>query len=129
MLTFLPLEQIDEMDKWEGAKLNEAKEILAYELTKLVHGEEEAKKAKEASHALFAGGGVSAHMPTVEVTADDLYNDKLDIMAVLVKASLCESRSDARRAVQQGASLWMVRKLQTSVPVTRSMSLPEKERS
>ena len=102
MLTFLPLEQIDEMDKWEGAKLNEAKEILAYGLTKLVHGEEEAKKAKEASHALFAGGGVSAHMPTVEVTADDLYNDKLDIMAVLVKASLCESRSDARRAVQQG---------------------------
>ena len=102
MLTFLSLEQIDEMDKWEGAKLNEAKEILAYELTKLVHGEEEAKKAKEASHALFAGGGVSAHMPTVEVTADDLYNDKLDIMAVLVKASLCESRSDARRAVQQG---------------------------
>ena len=102
MLTFLPLEQIDEMDKWEGAKLNEAKEILAYELTKRVHGEEEAKKAKEASHALFAGGGVSAHMPTVEVTADDLYNDKLDIMAVLVKASLCESRSDARRAVQQG---------------------------
>jgi tyrosyl-tRNA synthetase len=102
MLTFLPLEQIDEMDKWEGAKLNEAKEILAYELTKLVHGEEEAKKAKEASHALFAGGGISAHMPTVEVTADDLYNDKLDIMAVLVKASLCESRSDARRAVQQG---------------------------
>ena len=102
MLTFLPLEQNDEMDKWEGAKLNEAKEILAYELTKLVHGEEEAKKAKEASHALFAGGGVSAHMPTVEVTADDLYNDKLDIMAVLVKASLCESRSDARRAVQQG---------------------------
>lgn len=102
MLTFLPLEQIDEMEKWEGAKLNEAKEILAYELTKLVHGEEEAKKAKEASHALFAGGGVSAHMPTVEVTADDLYNDKLDIMAVLVKASLCESRSDARRAVQQG---------------------------
>lgn len=102
MLTFLPLEQIDEMDKWEGAKLNEAKEILAYELTKLVHGEEEAEKAKETSHALFAGGGVSAHMPTVEVTADDLYNDKLDIMAVLVKASLCESRSDARRAVQQG---------------------------
>ena len=102
MLTFLPLEQIDEMDKWERAKMNEAKEILAYELTKLVHGEEEAKKAKEASHALFAGGGVSAHMPTVEVTADDLYNDKLDIMAVLVKASLCESRSDARRAVQQG---------------------------
>ena len=102
MLTFLPLEQIDEMDKWEGAKLNEAKEILAYELTKLVHGEEEATKAKESSHVWFAGGVVSARMPTVEVTADDLYNDKLDIMAVLVKASLCESRSDARRAVQQG---------------------------
>lgn len=129
MLTFLPLEQIDEMDKWEGAKLNEAKEILAYELTKLVHGEEEAKKAKEASHALFAGGGVSAHMPTVEVTADDLYNDKLDIMAVLVKASLCESRSDARLPYSRVESLWTVRKLQTSVPVTRSTSLPEKERS
>ena len=102
MLTFLPLEQIDEMDSWEGAKLNEAKEILAYELTMLVHGVDEEEKANEASHALFAGGGVSAHMPTVEVTAEDLYNDKLDIMAVLVKASLCESRSDARRAVQQG---------------------------
>ena len=102
MLTFLPLEEIDEMGKWEGAQLNQAKEILAYELTKLVHGEEEAEKAKEASHALFSGAGVSANMPTVEVTEDDLVDGKMDIMAVLVKAGLCESRSDARRAVQQG---------------------------
>lgn len=102
MLTFLPLEQIDEMESWEGAQLNEAKEILAYELTKLVHGEEEAQKAKEASHALFAGNGVSADMPTVEVTKADFADGKMDIMAVLVKASLSDSRSDARRAVQQG---------------------------
>ena len=102
MLTFLPLEQIDEMDKWEGAQLNEAKEILAFELTKMVHGEEEAEKAKEASHALFSGAGASANMPTIEVNADDFANGTMDIMAVLVKAGLCESRSDARRGVQQG---------------------------
>ena len=102
MLTFLPLEEIDEMAKWEGAQLNQAKEILAYELTKLVHGEEEAEKAKEASHALFSGAGVSANMPTVTLTEEDLVDGKMDIMAVLVKAGLCESRSDARRAVQQG---------------------------
>ena len=102
MLTFLPLEQIDEMDKWEGAQLNEAKEILAYELTKMVHGEEEAEKAKEASHALFSGAGASANMPTIEVNADDFANGNMDIMAILVKAGLCESRSEARRAVQQG---------------------------
>lgn len=102
MLTFLPLEEIDEMEKWEGAQLNQAKEILAYELTKLVHGEEEAEKAKEASHALFSGAGVSANMPTVEIAEEDLVDGKMDIMAVLVKAGLCESRSDARRAVQQG---------------------------
>ncbi len=102
MLTFLPLEEIDEMEKWEGAQLNQAKEILAYELTKLVHGEEEAQKAKEASHALFSGAGVSANMPTVKVSEEDLVDGKMDIMAVLVKAGLCESRSDARRAVQQG---------------------------
>lgn len=102
MLTFLPLEEIEAMESWEGAQLNEAKEILAYELTKLVHGEEEAQKAKEASHALFSGAGVSANMPTVELSEDDLVNGRMDIMAVLVKASLCESRSDARRAVQQG---------------------------
>ena len=102
MLTFLPLEQIDEMDKWEGAQLNEAKEILAFELTKMVHGEEEAEKAKEASHALFSGAGASANMPTIEVNADDFANGTMDIMAVLVRAGLCESRSEARRGVQQG---------------------------
>ena len=102
MLTFLPLEQIDEMDKWEGAQLNEAKEILAFELTKMVHGEEEAVKAKDASHALFSGAGASEHMPTIEVSADDFAAGNMDIMAVLVKAGLCDSRSDARRAVQQG---------------------------
>ena len=102
MLTFLPLEEIEKMDSWEGAQLNEAKEILAYELTKLVHGEEEAEKAKEASHALFSGSGDSANMPTVEVTAEDFAERDMDIMAVLVKAGLCESRSEARRAVQQG---------------------------
>ena len=102
MLTFLPLEQIDEMDKWEGAQLNEAKEILAFELTKMVHGEEEAEKAKEASHALFSGAGASANMPTIEVNGDDFANGTMDIMAVLVKAGLCESRSEARRGVQQG---------------------------
>ena len=102
MLTFLPLEEIEKMDSWEGAQLNEAKEILAYELTKLVHGEEEAEKAKEASHALFSGSGDSANMPTVEVAAEDFAERDMDIMAVLVKAGLCESRSEARRAVQQG---------------------------
>ncbi len=102
MLTFLPLEQIDEMDKWEGAQLNEAKEILAFELTKMVHGEEEAQKAKAASHALFSGAGASEHMPTIEVSAEDFATGNMDIMAVLVKAGLCDSRSDARRAVQQG---------------------------
>ena len=102
MLTFLPLEEVEAMESWEGAQLNEAKEILAFELTKLVHGEEEAQKAKEASHALFSGAGDLAHMPTVEVTADDFAERDMDIMAVLVKAELATTRSDARRAVQQG---------------------------
>ena len=102
MLTFLPLEQIDEMDHWEGAQLNQAKEILAYELTKLVHGEEEANKAQEGARALFSGAGDTTNMPTVTVTADDFAERDMDIMAVLVKAGLCDSRSDARRAVQQG---------------------------
>ena len=102
MLTFLPLEEIDAMDSWEGAQLNEAKEILAYELTKLVHGEEEAAKAKEASHALFAGGGSHDNMPTVELSAENFADGDLDIMGLLVKAGLCESRGDARRNVQQG---------------------------
>ena len=102
MLTFLPLEQIDEMDHWEGSQLNQAKEILAYELTKLVHGEEEANKAQEGARALFSGAGDTANMPTVTVNADDFAERDMDIMAVLVKADLCDSRSDARRAVQQG---------------------------
>ncbi len=102
MLTFLPLEEIEAMDSWEGAQLNQAKEILAFELTKLVHGEEEAAKAREASHALFAGGGEHANMPTVEITADDMTDGAIDIMGLLVKTQLCESRGDARRNVQQG---------------------------
>ncbi len=102
MLTFLPLEEIDRMESWEGAQLNEAKEILAFELTKLVHGEEEAAKAKEASHALFAGGANNANMPTVTVTAEDFPDGELDIISVLVKAGLCDSRGDGRRNIQQG---------------------------
>lgn len=102
MLTFLPLKEIDKMESWEGAQLNEAKEILAFELTKLVHGEEEAAKAKEASHALFAGGANNANMPTVTVTAEDFPDGELDIISVLVKAGLCDSRGDGRRNIQQG---------------------------
>ena len=102
MLTFLPLEEIEAMDFWEGAQLNQAKEILAFELTKLVHGEEEAAKAREASHALFAGGGDHANMPTIEITEEDLVDGAIDIMGLLVKTELCESRGDARRNVQQG---------------------------
>ena len=102
MLTFLPLEQIDEMDKWEGSQLNKAKEILAYELTSLVHGEEEAKKAETAAKALFVGGGDSEHMPTTEITEADLTDGAMDIMTVLVKSGLCASKSDARRNIQQG---------------------------
>ena len=102
MLTFLPLEQIDEMDKWEGSQLNKAKEILAYELTSLVHGEEEAKKAEASAKALFAGGGGSENMPTTEITEDDLTDGAMDIMTILVKTGLCSSKSDARRNVQQG---------------------------
>lgn len=102
MLTFLPLDQIHAMETWEGAQLNEAKEILAFELTSLVHGEEEASKAKEASHALFAGGKDSAHMPTIELTDSDFAEGNPDILALLVKTGLAASRSEARRAVEQG---------------------------
>ena len=102
MLTFLPLEQIDEMEKWEGSQLNQAKEILAYELTNLVHGEEEAGKAQEASKALFAGGGSTENIPTA-VLADDQFTDgSIDILGILVAAGLAASRSEARRAVEQG---------------------------
>lgn len=101
MLTFLPLEQIDEMDSWEGAKLNDAKDILAFELTKLVHGEDEAVKAKNTSTAIFSSGD-SADMPSVEITAEDLRDGSIDIQAILVKAGLATSRSDARRSVEGG---------------------------
>ncbi|MBS7227444.1 MAG: tyrosine--tRNA ligase [Oscillospiraceae bacterium] len=102
MLTFLPLEQIDEMDKWEGSQLNKAKEILAYELTKLVHGEKEANKAETAARALFGGAGDSADMPTTELTDADFENGSINILSLLVAAGLCPSRGEARRLVQQG---------------------------
>ena len=101
MLTFLPLEQIDEMDKWEGSQLNTAIEILAFELTKLVHGEEEAAKAQESARALFSGGN-AANMPTATITEENLRDGEIDIMGLLVASGLCASRSEARRAVQQG---------------------------
>ena len=102
MLTFLPLEQIDEMESWEGSQLNRAKEILAYELTALVHGEEEAKKAEEAAKALFGGGADDSNMPCTELCSDDLSDGKLDIMTALVKSGLCASKSEARRNITQG---------------------------
>ena len=101
MLTFLPLEQIDEMDTWEGSKLNDAKDILAYELTELVHGKEEAEKARASAKALF-GAGADAEIPTANLTADDLTDGIIDILTVLVKSGLVQSKSEARRAVEQG---------------------------
>ena len=102
MLTFLPLEQIDEMSNWEGSQLNRAKEILAYELTSLVHGEEEAKKAEDSAKALFAGGGSIETMPTTEIAESELSDGAMDIMTVLVRSGLCASKSEARRNIQQG---------------------------
>ncbi|HAL03406.1 MAG TPA: tyrosine--tRNA ligase, partial [Lachnospiraceae bacterium] len=102
MLTFLPMEQIREMDSWEGAQLNEAKDILAYELTKLVHGEEEAVKAREASKALFAGGGSNANMPTVTLTNDDFTDGSIDLISLMVKGGQATNRSDGRRNIEQG---------------------------
>ena len=101
MLTFLPLEQIDEMDKWEGSQLNQAKEILAYELTSLVHGEEEAKKAQESARALFADGA-AAEMPTAELSDADFSDGSIDLLSIVQKSGLCASRSEARRNVEQG---------------------------
>ncbi len=101
MLTFLPLEQIDEMDKWEGSQLNQAKEILAYELTALVHGTEEAEKAQASAKALFAGGA-AAEMPTAELTDADFVDGSIDLLSVVQKSGLCASRSEARRNVEQG---------------------------
>ncbi len=102
MLTFLPLEQIDEMATWKDAKLNEAKEILAYELTKLVHGEEEANKAQAAAKALFAGNGDLAHMPTTEITAEQLKDGQIGILNLMVACKLAPSNKEARRLVEQG---------------------------
>ncbi|MDE6924981.1 MAG: tyrosine--tRNA ligase [Acetatifactor sp.] len=101
MLTFLPLEQIDEMDKWEGSQLNQAKEILAFELTKMIHGEEEATRAQESARALFTGGN-AAEMPTYELQDSDFLNGSIDILGVLASSGLTASRSEARRAVEQG---------------------------
>ncbi len=101
MLTFLPLEQINEMDKWEGSQLNEAKEILAFELTKLVHGEEEASKAKEGARALFSSGN-AADMPVAELMDSDFENGQIGILKLLVKAGLAPSNAEARRNVEQG---------------------------
>ena len=102
MLTFLPLDQIDAMSSWEGSRLNEAKDILAYELTKLVHGEEEADKARTASQALFSGSGDTEHMPTTELTNDDFGGGSIDVLSLLVKCGLAASKGEARRLVQQG---------------------------
>ena len=102
MLTFLPIEQIDEMDKWEGSQLNEAKKILAHELTTMVHGEEKCRQAEEAAAALFAGGAASDNVPTYRLKEEDLKDGKIDIMGILVAAGLCPSRGDARRNIQQG---------------------------
>ena len=102
MLTFLPLEQIDEMDQWEGSQLNQAKEILAYELTKLVHGEEEAAKAQEGARALFAAGASTENMPTFELSEEDFTDGTIDILSILNKSGLAASRSEARRNVEQG---------------------------
>ena len=102
MLTFLPLEQIDEMDQWEGSQLNQAKEILAFELTKLVHGEEEAAKAQEGARALFAAGASTENMPTFELSEEDFTDGAIDILSILNKSGLAASRSEARRNVEQG---------------------------
>jgi tyrosyl-tRNA synthetase len=105
MLTFLPLEEIDEMDKWEGSELNRAKEILALELTKMVHGEEEAKKAEAAAKALFAGGADNSNMPTTVLTDADFTDGKITVIDLLVKSGLCTTNSDARRTIQQGGAV------------------------
>ena len=102
LLTFLPLEQIEEMASWEGSQLNKAKEILAYELTGLVHGEEEAKKAQEGARALFAGGADTANMPSTELADEDFQDGSVDLITLLVKTGLVPTRSEGRRAIEQG---------------------------
>ena len=102
MLTFLPLEQIDEMDTWQGEQLNRAKEILAYELTKMVHGEAEAEKAQNAARSLFSGTADTEHIPATQLAAEDLKDGKIGILTAMVKAGLASSNGEARRLVQQG---------------------------
>ena len=111
MLTFLPLEEIDAMDKWEGSQLNRAKEILAYELTKLVHGQEEAEKAQETARGLFAGSGSTEHMPSTELPAARFENGKIGAIALLVACGLCPSNGEARRLIQQGGMMVNDRKV------------------
>lgn len=102
MLTFLPLEEIDKMSEWEGSQLNTAKEILAFELTKMIHGEEEAQKAQEASKALFGGGGNNANMPTYTLQEEDYRDGSIDLIGILTAAKLVPTRSEGRRAIEQG---------------------------
>jgi tyrosyl-tRNA synthetase len=106
MLTFLPIEEIEEMEKWEDSRINEKKEILAFELTELVHGKEEAQKAQDAARALFAGGGDLANVPAVALKEEDFRDGVVDILQVLVSSGLCPTRSEARRAVQQGGVMF-----------------------
>ena len=125
MLTFLPLEQIDEMDHWEGAQLNTAKEILAFELTKLVHGEEEAGKAQQAARALFAQGGDKSNVPATGLASDDLTDGKIALLDLMVKCGLTPSRSEARRLVQQGGVWrWTASRSPILQPRSRSSSSP-----
>ena len=105
MLTFLPIEEIDEMDKWDDSRINEKKDILAYELTALVHGNEEADKAREVSRSLFSGGGDDANMPTTEIAASEIPDDGITIVDLMMKCGLCASKGDARRLIQQGGVL------------------------
>ena len=102
MLTFLPLEQIDEMSTWEGNQLNQAKEILAFELTKMVHGEEEAQKAQEGARALFGAGTNTANMPTTQLTEEDFADDQIAVLDLLMKTGLASSKGEGRRLIQQG---------------------------
>ncbi len=124
MLTFLPLEEIDAMDSWEGSQLNTAKEILAYELTKLVHGEEEANKAQAAAKAIFASGGVSADMPTTELTAEDFADGKITVIDLLAKTGLAASKSEARRLIQQGGVLIGDEKITAFEAVVEQSAIP-----
>jgi tyrosyl-tRNA synthetase len=102
MLTFIPIEQIKEMENWDESRINEKKDILAYELTELVHGKEEADKAKETSKSIFSGGGDSENMPTTELSQDDLNEGRINIASLIVKCGLCESKGEAKRLIQQG---------------------------